>query len=141
MTYIPVMSYGVGAIFPPNLISFFRQKNALSNDKAISLTDLDWAETGVMINRNNVGKSVFKEFIKITPQGKYWLDSNGLEIYRQKMKRNYKILFYGLGILCFILTIGFFINPRNIEDIVLGIFVLFCVLFFFIIGKWFSDKI
>jgi hypothetical protein len=81
-----VNTYGASLI-----ISYFNDRRALSEDKAIEIKNIDWRSMGVQMA--NPGKSIRKwyPFIKEF-NGKYWLDEERLEKYYKNWKRNIVIL-------------------------------------------------
>jgi len=74
-----------------SIISYFNDKKALSEDKAIEIKNIDWRSMGVQMANPEKSVRIWYPFIKEV-NGKYWLDEARLEKYYKNWKRNIIIL-------------------------------------------------
>jgi Icc-related predicted phosphoesterase len=67
------------------LAKYFSKKKALSKERAVELTGVDWASMGFS---NSTPRQIIKKypFIKET-DGKYWFDQEELEKYQIRQKK------------------------------------------------------
>lgn len=73
---------GTWYLTAPQMLSFFRHKNALSEQTAVNLSSLDYLEAGLYGKNASVlenGSLRYFQFIHKTQDGKYWLNEEELE--------------------------------------------------------------
>ena len=65
---------------------YFKDRGALSEDKAITIEDADWID--IFGSRVSKDKSLkLMSYIKVTPSGKYW---TSVELFEEYMKQTKK---------------------------------------------------
>ncbi|HRX43631.1 MAG TPA: hypothetical protein P5059_00030 [Candidatus Dojkabacteria bacterium] len=67
------------------LISYFKDRDALSENKAIKIMPLDWRVMGVQLVNPEKSIRTWYPFIKEI-NGKYWLDAESLELYYKRWR-------------------------------------------------------
>lgn len=68
------MNYYYQKTVVANISRYFNEKKALSADKAVSMTLVDWVSLGV----ESVNPASAYSFVEITSDGKFWLNSEKL---------------------------------------------------------------
>lgn len=76
--------HGNGGVLMSLIIKFFREKNALAESGAISLSNLDWGEIGLIGGPGNPNWKIYQNFILTNGRGEYYLSIEALESFRQK---------------------------------------------------------
>ncbi len=117
MSAVPILyGYAAGSqsAFYSVIIRFFRDKKALSEPEAVAISDLDWAEIGIFNGPQNPNWKNYKDFIKETSGGKFWLDYSGLVAYKNDQKKKFR---RGMTILSVVVIIcGLLLLPLGISD-------------------------
>lgn len=141
MTYIPVAygGYGSSTIMMSLIIRFFRDRNAVTEAKAIQMTDLDWAEVGIFGGTKSPLWQTYSKFIRETQEHMFWLDYEALEATRKDQQHLLSKIMFLLGSIVFLC--GLLIIPIVFFDSSLGttgnwiaaVFMMFFGLFFILI--------
>ncbi|EKD99526.1 MAG: hypothetical protein ACD_22C00237G0006 [uncultured bacterium] len=93
------------------IVSYFRRKGATSEETAITMTDLDWMEMGFL---SSPPKTAFlwdfKKFLRQTKDGRYWLDTQKAQEYRQNQTNMITVMLIATVIF---IVVGFIVSALS----------------------------